>query len=77
MGSRTWEKVVRELRPVSPTVAVVCREASPKRGTWAGRVRLALEPVASWSWSHTRKPCQPSQARIRLEKAVMEQIGCS
>lgn len=50
MGSTTWEKMGRELVPVSPAVAVFLREAFPKRGTSAGLRTPVLEPAASWHW---------------------------
>lgn len=62
MGSRTLEKMGRELGPVSPTVTVLFREAFSKRATWGGLLSLERELAASWPWEPHQgapptKPC--------------------
>lgn len=47
MGSMTWEKMGREVGPISPTITVFFREAFPKRGTWAGLLSLTPDRAAS------------------------------
>lgn len=56
----------------------VFRGGYPETGHLGRLLSLELEPGGLLALEATpRKPCQPRRARNRLEKAGMEQIGCS
>lgn len=66
MGSMTWEKMGRELGPVSPTRTVFSWKAFPKRATWGGLLSPVREPAASWPWEAHQEalPTQPCSHQI-------------
>lgn len=77
MGSMTWEKMGRELGPVSPTRTVFPWKAFPKRATWGGLLSPAREPAASWPGEPHQEALPTQPCSHQISEAVMEQICCS